>query len=329
MKFREIGKTGIQASVIGLGTWVMGGDSWGGSNDKESLNAIDVALDNGINLIDTAPIYGFGLAEELVGKAIAKRRDKVILSTKAGLNWHTQQGSFLAKREDKHITIYRYLAKDFLKQELENSLKRLQTDYIDVYFTHWQDETTPIEETMEALLQFKKEGKIRAIGVSNANLNHLKRYQQAGGIDVDQEEYSLLNRSIEKEILPFCEKEHISMFAYCPLCQGLLTGKIKPSYAFKDTDMRKGLKSFSDKNLERVSFFLQKAEIIAKKYQVSFSQLFIAWTLTQVTHVLCGGRNSNQVKENLLAGSIDLAPEDVEAIRFLAIESNASFKMLD
>ena len=153
MKEKQIGNSDVTASVLGLGTWAIGGTFWGGSSTSESIKTIQAAIDEGINLIDTAPAYGFGVAEEVVGKAIQGQRDKVVISSKCGLDWDNKRGTFVLHESGRDI--YRYLGREFLREELENSLRRLKTDYIDVYYTHWQDETTPLSEVMETLQQFK------------------------------------------------------------------------------------------------------------------------------------------------------------------------------
>ncbi len=324
---RSVGNSGIQASTMGLGTWAIGGAFWGGANKKDSVAVIQKAIDLGVNLIDTAPVYGFGEAELVIGEAISGQRDKVVISTKCGLDWQTTHGTFVVSEENKEI--YRYLGKDFLREELENSLRRLNTDYIDIYFTHWQDETTPLDETMEALRAFKKQGKIRAIGASNVTLDQLKQYQSLGGIDVAQEEYSLLHRNIEEDLLPFCIEHNISMFSYCTLCQGLLTGKMKPGHHFSAEDMRARMESFSDENIKRAEVLNQNLQLIADQYQASLAQLIIAWTLVQpgVSHALCGARNVTQLTENIKGADIELSNQDINKIRHLAENSDVFFSM--
>ncbi len=325
MERTEINKTGASSSFIGFGSWAIGGKFWGGTDEKESITAIQYALDQGINLIDTAPIYGFGLSEEIVGKAIRKKRDKVILSTKCGLVWDNKKGVPAIILEGKRI--YRYLAKDSIIEEIEKSLKRLKTDYIDIYYTHWPDKSTPLEETMEALLTLKKEGKIRAIGASNVNLLLLKKYIQSGGVDAIQAEYSVLNRRLENDILPFCVDQNIPICTYCSLGQGLLTGKMSPKYRFKADDMRSSMKSFSRENMEKTMLMNKKLQKIAHTYGINQTQLIIAWTLAQtgIMHVLLGMRNKQQVKENIIGGQITISNDDINLIGKIVKESGASF----
>ncbi len=178
MRYRMVGQSGIETSVVAFGAWAVGGWWWGGADDSESIDAIRKALDLGITFIDTAPVYGLGHSEEVVGKAIKGRRDEVVLATKCGLVWHTDRGSHFFDEAGRGVR--RYLGAESIRYEVEQSLRRLQTDVIDLYQTHWQDATTPIEETMGALLELKREGKIRAIGVSNATVEEMDEYRKAG-----------------------------------------------------------------------------------------------------------------------------------------------------
>ncbi len=193
MKMRPLGPSGIQASAVAFGAWAAGGWRWGGQDEKASIDAIRAGLDHGINFIDTAPAYGLGRGEEIVGKAIEGRRDKVVIATKCGLVWGTDKGTFFFATDEKGkndagpYRLHKYLGADLVRRDLETSLKKLGTDYIDLYLTHWQDPTTPVEETMELLLSFKKEGKVRAIGACNAPVADLDRYRSKGPVDADQE----------------------------------------------------------------------------------------------------------------------------------------------
>ena len=201
MRYREIGNSGIKAPVVAFGAWAIGGWLWGGTEEKAAIDAIHTAIDNGMNLIDTAPIYGYGVSESIVGKALKGIREETIIATKCGLRWDLTKAdgelhfygtleSVSSKETD--IPVYKFLAPESIRFEVEQSLKRLQTDYIDLYQTHWQDTTTPIEDTMAALLKLKDEGKIRAIGVSNATTAQMTEY---GGIDSAQEKFNMLERS--------------------------------------------------------------------------------------------------------------------------------------
>lgn len=312
MRYRSLGNSGIEASVVGLGAWAMGGWMWGGTDEAAAVKAIHTAIDIGMNLIDTAPIYGFGVSETIVGKAIRGKRDKVVLATKCGMVWHVKQGVFFFNDEDEKQDVYKYLAPQSIRYEVEQSLKRLGTDYIDLYQTHWQDATTPIQETMETLLQLKQEGKIRAIGVSNVTLDQIEEYRKYGVVDTDQEKYSMLDREIEASLLPWCERHSVAMLAYSPLGQGLLTGKIGPERRFEPGDQRLDNPRFSLDNRQKIQQLFQAFQPIATAHRLTLGQLVIAWTLAQpgLSHVLCGARNPDQVLEN--AGGGDLALPEAE-----------------
>lgn len=329
MKTLNVGKSNVKASVIGLGTWAIGGTFWGGTDETDAIKTVQMAKDYGINLIDTAPIYGFGASELIIGKAIKGHRDKYVISTKCGLNWNSKQGVYLLSTDDKEV--YKCLEPKFIRLEIENSLKRLKTDYVDIYYTHWQDESTPIESVVETLKQLKKEGKILAFGASNLNIEILEEYDRLDCIDTAQEEYNLLNRNLENSLLPYCRKNNISMAAYCPLAQGLLTGKITSKDSFNKGDMRKEMGSFSSANLKKVEKLSHDLKEIADSYNVSIAQLVIAWTIKQpgITHVLCGSRKPMHLKENVKAGEITLTDEESKRIIEIAEDSKAVFNMFE
>jgi aryl-alcohol dehydrogenase-like predicted oxidoreductase len=292
----------------------MGGWMWGGIDEGEAVRAIHASLDAGINLIDTAPAYGLGFSETLVGKAIAGRRQQAVIATKCGLVWHTRQGNFFFEEMGKPV--HRFLGADSLRHEVEQSLRRLQTDHIDLYQTHWQDPSTPIEETMGTLLALKQEGKIRAIGVSNAPVADMQEYQKVGPLDTDQEKYSMLDRGPEAELLPFLRQHNIAFLAYSPLALGLLTGKIGPERQFRGDDLRQNNPRFRASARAEVQKMLKEIEPIARNHDLTMTQLVLTWTLTVpgMTHVLVGARNREQVKENIGAGAVELWPDEVKAI---------------
>ena len=285
---------------------------------QKSVRSIHASLDAGVNFIDTAPAYGLGLSERIVGEAIRGRRDKVILATKCGLTWHTAKGTFFVDQNGTRI--HRYLGADSIRYEVEHSLRRLETDYIDLYQTHWQDSTTPIEETMGALLELKRQGKIRAIGVSNCTVGQVRQYRAVGPVDAAQEQYSMLHRDLEREYLPYCGQNHMAMLAYSPLANGLLTGKIDPERVFPEDDLRRHNPMFSRESRVRVREMLDQMQPVARKYSFSDGQLAIAWTLAQpgITHALVGARDENQAAENAWAGSVLLTAADVERVNELA-----------
>ena len=324
MQYRALGSSGIQASVVGLGTWAIGGWMWGGTDEPAAIRAIQAALDDGINLVDTAPAYGFGLSEQLVGKAIRGRRDRVVLATKCGLVWHVQQGDHYFNSDEKapnqsatQYRVYKCLRPETIRYEIEQSLKRLGVDCIDLYQTHWQESTTPIADTMATLPDLKRQGQIRALGASNASVEQLDAYRRAGTLDVDQEKYSMLDRAHEADLLPACVRHRLAFLAYSPLASGLLTGRIGPDRIFNAGDLRRGNPRFSRDNLERVSRLLQAFQPIADAHHVSLGQLVIAWTVAQpgCTHALVGARDPAQAHENARAGDIRLEASELATMR--------------
>ncbi len=321
MLHRPVGKLNVDASVVALGCWAIGGWMWGGNDENQAIKTIHAAIDSGINFLDTAAVYGFGRSEEIVGKALRGKRDKVILATKCGLVWDRTDGDFHFYSDDKHpvkgpakYAIYKCLKPDSIISEVERSLKRLQTDYIDLYQTHRQDSTTPVDETKETLEKLKKQGKIRAIGVSNVTLDHLKAY---GDIDSDQESYSMLDRQIEQNgIRDYCREHNIAILAYSPMARGLLTGKLTEDRVFNEGDQRKDNPLFSVERRKKINAMLAEFTNIARAHNATTTQIVIAWTFNQpgITHVLCGARTPQQAIENAQAGSIKLTPAEIASV---------------
>ncbi|CRL10011.1 General stress protein 69 [Phaeobacter italicus] len=318
MMKRAIGRSGIEASVIGLGTWAIGGWMWGGTDEDASISAIQASVDAGVTLIDTAPAYGQGLAEEIVGKALQGRRDEVVLATKCGLVWHTQKGNHFFDYDG--APVHRYLGKDAIIYEVEQSLRRLRTDYIDHYITHWQDPTTPIDETMEALEQLKTQGKIRSIGASNTTTEDIAAYVAAGQLDAVQEEYSMVKRDIETSLLPLCSKHGVSVLSYSSLALGLLSGKVGPDRVFSGDDQRKDNPRFSQPNRQKIAAMMEDIAPVADQHDASLAQIVIAWTVQQpgITFSLCGARNPQQARENAAAGRLRLSAEELDLISHAA-----------
>lgn len=314
MLTRQIGRSGIEASAIGLGTWAIGGWMWGGTDEAAAIAAITVSLDEGVTLIDTAPAYGKGLAEEIVGKALKGRRDKAVIATKCGLVWHTRKGNHFFDYDGKPV--HRYLGRDAIVYEVEQSLKRLGTDYIDLYITHWQDPTTPIAETMAALEDLKRQGKIRAIGASNTSVAEAEAYVAAGQLDALQEEYSMVKRDIETSLLPVCIRSNVAMLSYSSLALGLLSGTVGPDRVFTGDDQRKDNPRFSQANRVKVAELMEEVGPIAEAHTATKAQVVIAWTLSQpgITFSLCGARNAAQARENAAAGRIRLREHEVATI---------------
>lgn len=311
---RLIGRSGISASAVGLGTWAIGGWMWGGTDERQSIAAIQASIDAGISLIDTAPAYGMGLAETIVGKAIAGRRDKVVLVTKCGLVWHVNEGAYFFHQDGKPV--HRYLGAASIRHEVEESLKRLGTDYIDHYVTHWQDATTPIAETVEALVRLKEEGKIRSIGASNVSPGDLEAYIATGALDAIQEEYSMVKRDIETTLLPLCRKNDVSVLSYSSLALGLLSGKVGPERVFTEDDQRHGNPRFSQANRQKIARLMGVLEPVAAAHGASVAQVVIAWTIAQpgITFSLCGARDPAQAVENAAAARLRLTQNGLALI---------------
>jgi methylglyoxal reductase len=314
MLMREIGGSGVTASAMGLGTWAIGGWMWGGTDEAEAIKAINASLDEGVTLVDTAPAYGMGRAEEILGRALRGRRDKAVISTKCGLVWHVQKGNYFFSQQDKPV--HRYLGADSVRYELEQSLKRLGTDYVDHYVTHWQDATTPVAETLGVLLELKSEGKIRSIGASNCSVEDVKAYVATGQLDAVQEEYSMVKRGLEDALLPVCRANGVSVLSYSSLGLGLLSGKIDPERKFTGDDLRKDNPRFSVPNRRKVSALMEEIRPIASAHKATGSQVIIAWTLQQpgITFALCGARNPAQAAENAAAGRLRLTTSEIQSV---------------
>lgn len=327
MQMRPLGGSGIMASVVGLGAWAIGGWMWGGNEEKDSIDSIHAALDNGISLIDTAPMYGMGRSEEILGKALkGARRHKAVLATKCALEWDgTEKGGVFhfaaddygkAEGDNPQYKVMRNARPKVIRKQLEDSLRRLQTDVIDLYQTHWQDPSTPIEDTMTELMKMQREGKIRAIGCSNASVEDMERYRAVGRLDTDQEKYSMLDRAREKDNLPYCAEHNIAHLAYSPLAQGLLTGAVGPERVFSPTDNRASLPRFSMENRIKVAEFLRFIQPIADDYKLTLGQLVTAWTVAQPgsSHALLGARNAKQAAENAKGGQVVIEAESLATI---------------
>lgn len=322
MEYRKLGNSDVEVTPIAFGAWAIGGLMWGGNDDQDALEALEAAYDLGVTTFDTAPVYGFGHSEELVGKVLKKKRDKVQILTKYGLRWDATVGKYHFSIEDEkgnRHDVHRYAGKESVIRECEASLNRLQTDYIDLYQIHWPDPTTPISETMEAVEQLLKEGKIRAAGVSNYAVEQLKEAQQAVTIASNQVPYSMVNRDIEKELVPYAQASHVGILAYSPLQRGLLTGKMSEDYAFNSGDTRQDTPYFKPDNIRKVNHFLNQIKPIAEDKAVTLSQLVINWTFRQpgITCALVGARNRKQMEENAKAASMKLSEQEMININTL------------
>lgn len=316
MKKVQLGKSNLYISPITFGAWAIGGQAWGGNEDKDALEAMKKSYDLGITSIDTAPVYGFGHSEKLVGKAIKEiGRDKLEILTKFGFNWKTEKGEYQFPTTDGGKT-YAYAGRDGIIQEVEDSLKRLGTDYIDLYQIHRPDATTPIEETMETLKELQQHGKIRAIGMSNHTVELMKRADSVIDLASTQSPYSMVYRKIEKDIIPYCLEENVGILAYSPLQRGLLTGKIKSDHQFKGDDHRANNKFFKEPNRSRTNQFLEQIKPIAEDHRVTLAQLVINWTVQRegITAALVGARNAKQAEENAKSLSFNLSQEEINTI---------------
>ena len=304
---------------MAFGAWAIGGWMWGGADESEALAAIRTAYDAGITTIDTAPVYGFGKSEELVGKAMKGiARDRYQLLTKFGLNWQSEEGEFYfdTKDEGKPVKVFKWSSPKRVIRECEDSLRRLQTDYIDLYQIHWPDATTSIHETFEAIAQLIKQGKVRAAGVCNYNTQQVNEALETVTLASNQVPYSLVNRDIEKDIIPQAMEKNIGIIAYSPLQRGLLTGKIKPGHHFNEGDTREGNRFYTEENIVRINELLNKIKPIAEKHSASLAQLILNWTIHRpaISCVLAGARNAEQVNDNVKALSFKLSSEELEKI---------------
>jgi aryl-alcohol dehydrogenase-like predicted oxidoreductase len=301
MNYKTIPNTDLKISSIALGTWVFGGDMWGGAKESDCMDAVSAAVDHGINLIDTAPIYGYGLAEDIVGRAIKGRRDKFLIATKCGL-----------VGRGKNIT--NNLTPSSIKREVEESLRRLQIDAIDIYQCHWPDPRTPIEQTLKAMCKLKEQGKIKHIGVSNFDADLLREAVGFTQIVTLQNQYSLLERSIEESILPLTREKGVGVISYGPLAGGILSGKYNVQPGFKGMDAR----SFFYKYYQGQEFVKTKALLeTLKGFGRPLNQIAINWVRQQkgVTSVIVGCRNARQVRQNVLSAAWELSEEQLQKIR--------------
>jgi aryl-alcohol dehydrogenase-like predicted oxidoreductase len=288
MDTRTFGSTDIQVTPVGLGTWAIGGWMWGGTDEAQSIDTIHAAIDKGIGLIDTAPVYGFGRSEEIVGKALqGGRRDKVALATKVALNWN-----------DDHNKVWRDATASRIEREIDDSLKRLQTDHIDIYQVHWPDPITPMEETARALEKLYKAGKIRAIGVSNFSPDQMAEFSKHAPLQSLQPPYNLFEREIEQGVLQHCREQGIATITYGGLCRGLLTGKMREDTEFTGDDLRKNDPKFQGDRYGQYLKAVAELDAFAReRYQKNVLALALRWLVDQpgVTNALWGARRPQQL----------------------------------
>ncbi len=308
MEIAEIAGTSLKVSRVAIGTWAIGGWLWGGTDEAESVATIRAALDHGINLIDTAPVYGFGRSEEIVGKAIAGAglRSRVRIATKVGLEW-----------QDGKIT--RNSSRARILREIGDSLRRLQTDHIDVYQIHWPDPATPFEETAEAMLGLFNAGKIGAIGVSNFSVAQMEQFRRAAPIHVLQPPYNLFEREIEPEILPYFQKNGIATFGYGALCRGLLSGRMREDTVFEGDDLRRADPKFQQPRFAQYLAAVARLDQLAqKRFGKRVIHLAVRWMLDQgITTALWGARHPGQLQpvDEIFGWQLDAsAKADIERI---------------
>ena len=320
MEYRKIGNTDLDLSIVTFGAWAAGGMMWGGTDHKASVDAMRASYELGVTTFDTAPVYGMGYSEQLVGEAIKGiPRDKVQLLTKFGLSWDSTLGEYYfdtVSNEGKPVHIYRNARKEAIIKECEASLKHLGTDYIDLYQIHWSDPTTPVSESMEAVAKLIEQGKVRYAGVCNYSVELIKEASKYVSLISEQVPYSMVKRGIEAEIVPYCMKTGLGILAYSPLQRGLLTGKMKPGHTFEPNDSRIGQVWYKDENLKFLNAFLNKLEPLAEAKNATIGQLVIRWTLEQpcITVALVGARNVAQAVQNAGAAQIHLSSEELAFI---------------
>ncbi len=315
----QLGNSELQITQLAFGSWAIGGWLWGGADKDLAKKAIRKAIDLGMTSIDTAPAYGFGLSEELIGSVIKGHRDRVQILTKYGLRWDLKQGTFFFNTEDNGhnpVDMYRYAGRDSIIYECEQSLKRLNTDYIDLYQIHWPDNTTPAEETMEAVHSLIKSGKVKYAGVCNYSAGLLDEARKYLPICSDQVPYSMVRRDIETELVPYCLENKVGILAYSPLQRGILTGKVTPGSVFNAGDSRTETPYYQPENIIKINRFLSSIKPLADNRNITLSQLVINWTMQQpgITAVLVGARSPGQVEENAKAADFDLTTEEITLV---------------
>jgi aryl-alcohol dehydrogenase-like predicted oxidoreductase len=302
MQFAGIPGTSLEVSRVAIGTWAIGGWMWGGSEEKESIDTLRAALDQGITLVDTAPVYGFGRSEEIVGKALtASLRSHAIIATKVGLEW-------------RDANVFRNASRARITREVEDSLRRLRTDYIDIYHVHWPDPLVPMEETASAMRSLYEQGKIRAIGVSNFSVAQMDAFRRVAPLHVLQSPYNLFERGIEDEILPYCRRNNIAVLGYGALCRGLLSGRMRRDTAFSGDDLRRNDPKFQQPRFAQYLGAVQRLDLLAQyRYGRHVIHLAVRWMLDQgVTAALWGARHPHQLAAVAEVGGWSLDP-DVKA----------------
>ena len=319
---RPLGTSGLEIPPVTFGAWAVGGWYWGGTDDAEALRAIQRAVDLGAGAVDTAPMYGFGHSEEVVGRALRAlggRRREVLVATKCGLRWDTGEGTFFFRTKDARgrvVEVYRNLRPASVRAECEASLRRLGVDEIDLYQLHWPDVSTPLADTAEALSRLLEEGKIRAVGVSNFDRDQLAQLMRHMPVASLQPRYHLLDRAIEETLLPFCQEAKVAVLVYSPLAQGLLAGTVDATRTFPPGDYRANQPFFAPEYLARLDGPLAELRACARRLGATPAQVAIAWVLGApgVTSALVGARRATQVEENVGATRITLGQAERERL---------------
>jgi len=311
MRRIRIGSSGVEASAMTLGTWEMGGGTawggWGTRSEAEYIRVLHAAPELGVDFIDTAPVYGTGYSEELVGKALAGRRSRYVLSTKCGIHWRDADGVREYERDGR--TAYRNLSARSIRLDLEDSLRRLKTDYVDLYYTHRQSDLTPVEETMGELLRMKSEGKIRAIGISRSTPAHLEAYRRIGPVDAVQEEFNLLERDFGKAYLPLCEKAGVLAHCYGSLARGLLTGRIGADHVSPGGSAQNSV-WFRPELRADILAMLESFRTYADSIGCSLANLATAWQTAQSPAIatVVGIRRMESLVDSIRAFELRLDP---------------------
>jgi len=319
----QLGRSTLRVSPVILGAWSYGGWYWGGAEDDTSIRAIHAAIEEGITSIDTAPVYGFGRSEAVVGRAISDRRDRVQILTKVGLRWDTEEGEHFFDTKDpdgRTWRITRNLRPHSIRYEVEQSLTRLGVDHIDLVQCHWPDPSTPIMDSMGALAELVREGKVGAVGVSNFSPEQMQEAQSALGdvpLASNQPRYSLLHRQIERDVLPYARDHDVGVIVYSPMARGILTGTVDLERRFPEGDGRAEEPLYHPENRARVLEALGQVEVLAQDLRGSLANLAVAWVLHQesVSAALVGARTEAQARENACAMHLTLAGEVVDQLR--------------
>jgi len=311
MEYTRIPNLNEEISRVALGTWAIGGWMWGGTDEDQSIRTIHAALDKGINILDTAPVYGFGRSEEIVGKALARdgKRRGVLLATKVALEWDAENNS-----------VWRNSSPQRIQKEVEDSLRRLQTDSIDIYQIHWPDPQVPLAETAGAMQDLRRQGKIRAVGVSNFSPEQMQEFSRECPLNSCQPPYNIFERDIEKDILPYCKEHNIGLLTYGALCRGLLTGKMSPETTFEGDDLRNVDPKFQEPRFSQYLRAVEALQGLARKFDREVIHLAVRFILDKGVNIaLWGGRRPEQMDALDQVFGWELSGEDMQEIdRILA-----------